>query len=76
MASKNNQEHYRLYIPPTLTDVLLQVYHDSPLSKHLVVFKTYKRLYEAAYWPKMWSDIKHLYQMCQTIKSDNKKNDW
>lgn len=36
----------------------------TPLSGHVGIFKTYKRLYEVAYWPGMWTDLKTFIQHC------------
>lgn len=71
-----NQFHFRLYVPHSLVQELLQNYHESPLSGHAGIFKTYKRLYEVAYWPGMWTDVKTFIQLCavwQSLKADNQK---
>ncbi len=36
-----NQFHYRLYIPHSLVQEILQSYHENPLSGHAGIFKTY-----------------------------------
>lgn len=72
----NNQCHYRLYIPQSLVQTMLRAYHNSPLSCHLGIFKTYKRLQEVAFWPWMWRDVKEFVKCClkcQTLKADNRK---
>lgn len=72
----NNQLHYRVYVPSSLRPCLLQHYHSSPLSGHGGIYKTYKRLQEVAFWPCMWSDVKHHVKTCvkcQIIKHDNQK---
>lgn len=43
-----NEFHYRLYVPRNLVQEVLQNYHESPLSGHAGIFKTYERLYEVA----------------------------
>uniref|UniRef100_A0A3B4Z3E1 Gypsy retrotransposon integrase-like protein 1 n=1 Tax=Seriola lalandi dorsalis TaxID=1841481 RepID=A0A3B4Z3E1_SERLL len=71
-----NQHHYRLYIPHSLVQELLRDYHESPLSGHAGIFKTYKRLYEVAYWPGMWTEVKTFIKrcmVCQSLKADNQK---
>lgn len=45
----NKHVQYRICIPQTLMDSLFQVYHNSLLSGHLGVFKTYKRLHDDAW---------------------------
>ncbi len=40
------------------------------------IFKTYKRLQEVAFWPGMWTDVKHHVRecvKCQTLRHDNQK---
>lgn len=54
--------HYRLYISHSLVQELIQAYHENPLSRHAGIFKTYKCLYEVAYWPGMWADVKKTHQ--------------
>ncbi len=73
---KNDQIHYRVYVPSTLRQSLLQHYHAHPLSGHRGIFKTYKRLQEVAFWPGMWTDVKHHVRecvKCQTLRHDNQK---
>lgn len=71
-----NEIHYRLYIPRSLVQEILQSYHENLLSGHAGIFKTYKRLYEVAYWPGMWTDAKNFIKtchVCQSLKVDNQK---
>lgn len=68
--------HYRVVIPSSLVPKILQYYHSNPMSGHLGIFKTYKRVQDVAYWSGMWADVKkHVKRCvkCQTLKSDNKK---
>ncbi|XP_067281116.1 hyaluronan mediated motility receptor-like [Pseudorasbora parva] len=70
------QNHYRIYIPSSLTFQMFEAYHKNPLSGHLGIFKTYKRLHAVAFWPGMWSDVKKLTkscEKCEVLKYDNKK---
>lgn len=50
------QVQYRLYLPKGLMLTILQHYHSHPLSG---IFKTYKRLQNVVFWPKMWIDVKN-----------------
>ncbi|KAL2099381.1 hypothetical protein ACEWY4_005861 [Coilia grayii] len=46
------------------------------MAGHQGVFKTYKRLQEVAFWPRMWSDVKEFVRnctTCQTIKNNTQK---
>jgi len=71
-----HQCHYRMYIPSSLKARMLQAYHENPLCGHLGIFKTFKRIHDVAFWPKMWSEVKDFVKCCETcqvLKSDNKK---
>lgn len=64
------------YIPQSLVQQRLESYHENPLSIHTGIFKTYKRLYEVAFWPGMWTDVKTFIKhcvVCQSMKADNQK---
>lgn len=72
----DQQTHFLIYIPSSLKSQMLQTYHENPLCGHLGIFKSYKRLHDVSYWPKMWSDVKHFVkccEKCQVLKADNKK---
>jgi hypothetical protein len=72
----DNQLHYRICVPCSLIQQVLQYYHASPLSGHGGIFKTYKRIQEVAFWPGMWNDVKQWVKRCvkcQQLKSDNRK---
>lgn len=73
---KNDQIHYRVYVPSSLRPTLLQHYHSHPLSGHRGIYKTYKRLQEVTFWPGMWTDVKHHVKecvKCQILRHDNQK---
>ncbi|KAL0159663.1 hypothetical protein M9458_043388, partial [Cirrhinus mrigala] len=72
----NNEVHYRVYIPDSLVLSILYHYHANPWSGHVGIYKTYKRIYDVAFWPGMWNDIKQHVKRCvkcQTLKGENKK---
>ncbi len=72
----NNQVHYRVYIPHSLVSSILHHYHANPWSAHVGIYKTYKRIHDVAFWPGMWTDIKHHVKKCvkcQTLKGENQK---
>ncbi len=72
----NNQVHYRVYIPNSLVSSILHHYHANPWSGHVGIYKTYKRIHDVAFWPGMWTDIKHHVKKCvkcQTLKGENQK---
>ena len=60
--------HYRVFIPSTLCDQIIQAYHANPMSGHLGVFKTYRRLQEVVYWPGMWVDTRKFVQQCEVCQ--------
>ena len=56
----------QLVIPAALRhEVLLQV-HDIPFSGHLGVNKTYAKLRDRYYWPKMYMDVEHYVLSCES----------
>ncbi|PNX92763.1 Ty3/gypsy retrotransposon protein [Trifolium pratense] len=55
---------------------LLQEFHNSPLSGHMGIQKTYIRLHENFYWQGMRDDVKHFVSnclTCQATKYETKK---
>ncbi len=67
----------QVYISSSLTFQVSEAYHKNPLSGHLGIFKTYKRIHVVAFWPGMWSDVKRLIKSCekfQVLKYDNRKS--
>ncbi|XP_073670965.1 uncharacterized protein [Paramisgurnus dabryanus] len=76
MQRANDQTQHRVYVPASLRPTLLEHYHSHPLSGHLGIYKTYKRLQEVAFWPRLWSDVRQYVKRCvkcQTLKHDNQK---
>jgi hypothetical protein len=55
----------RLYAPAAFRDKICQLFHSSELSGHLGVTKTYGRLRERFYWPRMSHDIRRFVQSCE-----------
>ena len=56
----------QLVIPTALRhEVLLQV-HDIPFSGHLGVNKTYTKLRDRYFWPKMYMDVQHYVLSCES----------
>lgn len=56
----------QLVIPTALRhEVLLQV-HDIPFSGHLGVNKTYAKLRDRYFWPKMYMDVQHYVLSCES----------
>lgn len=67
---------WKLVVPKDLRKAVLHQHHDVPMAGHLGIFKTYQRLTQGYYWPKMRRDTAYYVrrcQTCQTTKYDNKK---
>ncbi|GAB0086758.1 Reverse transcriptase, RNase H-like domain [Sergentomyia squamirostris] len=75
---KNNEgtfEHkWKLIVPKESREAILTQYHDDPSGGHLGFFKTFHRVAEFHYWPKMRQDVsKHVRgcEICKATKSPN-----
>lgn len=71
-----NKQRFRVWIPKSLITSVLEVCHDSPLCGHQGMFKTYKRLHDVAFWPRMWDEVTSSVRsckVCQTRKRENQK---
>ena len=67
---------YQIYIPESLRSHFLTSFHEDPLAGHLGRYKTYRRMQNLVYWPKMSWDVKqHVTncQVCQLYKSESRK---
>lgn len=67
---------WKLVLPKDTRQQALEECHDSPTSGHSGVFKTYKRMQQQYYWPKMRKDIASYVakcKICQSIKYDQQK---
>lgn len=56
---------WKLVVPKYARKEMLFKHHDDPLSGHPGVFKTYKRISEHFYWPKMRSDVAAYVRKCR-----------
>jgi len=55
----------RRYVAPALLrPMLLKHFHDSPMSRHLGSFKTWKKVGHQFYWPKLREDVFHYVGQC------------
>lgn len=61
----------RICVPdlPAVKSMLLKEMHDSPLSGHNGVDKTYSQLAALCYWPKMKKSVQHYVDSCHTGKT-------
>uniref|UniRef100_H3ACW4 Gypsy retrotransposon integrase-like protein 1 n=1 Tax=Latimeria chalumnae TaxID=7897 RepID=H3ACW4_LATCH len=72
----NPVHQYRVYASQSLQGTLLKYYHDHPLSGHLGIAKTLKRLQHRVFWPDMRADVVAYvksYQICQTTKPSQQR---
>lgn len=57
-------ENPRLVIPKTLHQMILHLGHSIPWSGHLGQQKTYERVSQRFYWPKMYQDVQEYCKTC------------
>lgn len=60
-----SSDSWKLVVPKVKRKSLILEYHESPLAGHAGVFKTFSRLAEKYYWPKMRSDVARVINRCQ-----------
>jgi len=58
----------RRYIAPALLRPMLLKYFDSPMSGHLGLFKTWKKVGHQFYWPKLRDDVFHYVCQCDVCQ--------
>lgn len=62
-------EHkWKLVVPREDREDLLRKYHNEPVAGHFGFFKTFNRLAEFCYWPKMRQDVKKWIKKCDVCK--------
>lgn len=69
-----NATEWRLVVPLRDRQDVLKLCHDSPTAAHFGFFKTYKRVCELYYWPKMKKDIQKYVRMCKTCGAQKHPN--
>jgi transposase InsO family protein len=57
---------YKLVVPKCSRTKIMQQMHEPPEAGHFGFFKTYNRIAEQYYWPKMRSDISNFVAKCKT----------
>lgn len=62
----DQQEMWKIVVPKEKRAELLRQSHDIPTSGHLGVYKTFHRLANKYYWPKMKHDVATYIRKCQT----------
>lgn len=62
---KSYGDKWKILIPLNLREKLLKYYHDSAISAHQGVLRTYKRIFENYCWKNMKNDIKNYISKCE-----------
>ena len=55
---------YQMLVPQCLRKEILQTMHEEPLSGHLGLFKTFKKMRDRFHWPKMYKSIDKFIAKC------------
>lgn len=63
---RNDQNEWKIVVPKDKRSNLLHQSHDIPTSGHLGVYKTFHRLANQYFWPKMKHDVASYIRKCQT----------
>lgn len=69
------EDYWRIVVPKDLRKQVMMDCHDEPTAGHQGVLKTYKRLQQSYYWPKMRKDVATYVSrcdVCQRVKYDQK----
>lgn len=75
-ALADDEQEWREVVPKNHRKELLNKYHDQPTSGHLGILKTFERLAQRFYWPKMKCDITRYVNRCSVClahKPEQKK---
>ncbi|CAK1602518.1 unnamed protein product [Parnassius mnemosyne] len=66
-----NEFNWKLVVPEEDRLDILKKCHDEPVSAHLGVFKTHKRLSLNYYWPSMYRDVKEYVKNARYVNNTN-----
>ena len=69
MSDEDGVLRFRLVVPDVLQNELMFAYHDLPYSGHLGQEKTYEKLKDKYYWPRMKSTIIEYVKTCRDCQS-------
>lgn len=61
----HNHEHWKIVVSKERRTELLQENHDSPTAGHSGAYKTYWRIHNKFYWPKMKADVNRYVRNCR-----------
>lgn len=62
---RSNLIEWKQVIPKSRRNEILKLCHDEPTSAHFGIFKTYQRILENYYWPKLRYDVSRFVKRCQ-----------
>ena len=65
---------YQLVVPSVLVPMILKIAHDSPMSGHMGISRTKRRIVDKFYWPNIVKDIKLYCKTCDTCQRTIYKN--
>ena len=65
---------YQIVVPAVHRQEVLVLPHDLPMSGHLGIRKTYKRILQHFYWPGLTKDVAKLCKECHTCQLGGKPN--
>ncbi|CAF4378294.1 unnamed protein product, partial [Rotaria sp. Silwood2] len=71
MRSNSNTKTKLIYLPSSMINSLLQFYHNDPLSGHFGVRRTYLKIKNKFWWPKMKQSISKYIQSCLPCQQYN-----
>lgn len=70
----SNLIEWKLLVPKSRRREIMNDCHDNPLSGHLGVFKTFNKISEIYYWPRMKSDISRYVLKCEICIASKASN--
>lgn len=73
-SSQDAASNWKIVVPTANRPEILTEFHDNETAGHFGVFKTYNRIAELYYWPKMRQDVvRHIRacKICAACKADN-----
>ena len=65
---------HQIIIPRIYRKDILSLAHDSPMAGHLGINKTYSKILNHFYWPKMKQDVKEYLKSCHVCQMVGKPN--
>ena len=65
-SRRNPTPRSQLVIPTALRHKVLLQAHDSPFAAHFGVHKTYAKLRDKYFWPRMFADVQHYVLSCES----------